>query len=143
MIMIIIYNFRGGDVMLNQSRHSRQREAILALLKSTKLHPTADWLFSELKKEFPNIGLATIYRNLKLFEEQGLLIRIDVGDGFEHYDADTSDHYHFFCSDCRRVIDLDMPPLQFDDVLPDGFSSEHHQLVFFGKCNNCKTELCS
>lgn len=129
--------------MQNQLRHSKQREAILNLLRSTKLHPTADWLYSELKRQYPNIGLATIYRNLKLFEEQGLVIRIDVGDGLEHYDADTCNHYHFFCYYCKRVIDLDMLPLQFDDLLPDGFSAEHHQLVFFGKCNQCQSELCS
>ena len=129
--------------MTTNSRHSRQREAIYALLRSTKLHPTAEWLYSELKKEYPNIGLATIYRNLKLFEEQGLVIKIDVGDGFDHYDADISNHYHFYCDCCKRIIDLDIKPIHFDEHLPHGYSSNHHQLLFFGKCDKCENEQCS
>lgn len=129
--------------MVNNTRHSKQREAVLALLRSTKTHPTAEWLYSRLKDEFPGLGLATVYRNLRLFEQQGLLQRIDVGDGFDHFDADTRNHYHFFCTECRNVIDIDMPCIEFENELPGGLVAKRHQLVFFGECNMCKKEQCS
>lgn len=129
--------------MKSITRHSKQREAILSLVCSTKTHPTAEWLYSNLKEVFPGIGLATVYRNLKFFEEQGLVQRIDVGDSYEHYDADISLHYHFFCRKCRSVIDLDMPQMVFEPVLPGGLVAERHQLVFFGVCHNCQQEQCS
>lgn len=129
--------------MNSRSRHSKQREAILSLLRSTKSHPTAEWLYSELKRDYQGIGLATVYRNLKLFEEQGLVIKLDVGDGFDHYDADTSNHYHFYCDCCKRLIDLDISPMRFDSLLPDGFSSNRHQLLIYGRCDKCKSEQCS
>ncbi len=128
---------------MTTSRRSRQREAILEVLSSTKSHPTADWIYEELKKSYPNIGLATVYRNLRLFEEQGLLIKLDVGDGFDHFDADTSEHSHFFCQSCKKVLDIKIPKQEFQSLLPDGYSYERHQLVFFGKCDDCLQEQCS
>ncbi len=125
------------------SKHSKQRGAILEVLSSTKTHPTADWIFTELKKIYPCIGLATVYRNLKLFEEQGLLIKIDVGDGVDHFDADTSEHSHFFCRLCGRVSDIEVPSLEVDSFLPDGYCCERQQLVLFGRCNDCMKEQCS
>ncbi|MBQ7794779.1 MAG: transcriptional repressor [Clostridia bacterium] len=128
---------------MSGTRHSTQRDAILTLLRSTKTHPTAEWVYFSLKEDFPSLGIATVYRNLKLFEKQGLVQRIDVGDGYDHYDADISQHYHFHCTSCRQVLDLDMPKLEFDSCLPEGHIAEHHQLVFFGKCCKCNEEQCS
>lgn len=126
--------------MNKTGRYSKQRDAVLTLLKSTKSHPTAEWLYNELKEDFPGIGIATIYRNLKLFCQQGLVQKIEVGDGLDHFDADISQHYHFYCTNCGRVIDVDMPPLEINHALPCGLVAERHQLTFFGKCNECKKE---
>lgn len=125
---------------MSGTRHSPQREAIMEVLKSTKTHPTAEWVYFALKDDYPSLGIATVYRNLKLFEKQGLVQRIDVGDGYDHYDADTSQHYHFRCTSCRQVIDLDMPKLEIDSNLPEGHMAERHNLVFFGKCSKCNKE---
>lgn len=129
--------------MKNANRHSSQREAILVLLRSTNAHPTAEWLYAELKKNYPRIGLATVYRNLRLFQEQGLIQRVDVGDGPDHFDADTSQHYHYCCTCCGRIIDLDMPELEINSSLPCGLVAQRHQLTFFGVCSSCKKEQCS
>lgn len=129
--------------MKNVNRRSKQRDAILGLLCSTDTHPTAEWLYVELKKEFPGIGIATVYRNLKLFQMQGLIQKIDVGDGLDHYDADMSPHYHFCCTCCGRIIDLDMPKLEINSVLPCGLVAQRHQLTFFGVCGACQKEQCS
>ena len=122
------------------SKHSKQREAILALLRETKTHPTAEWLHSNLKESYPKLGLATVYRNLRLFEQLGLVQRIDVGDGLEHFDAGVHTHYHFYCRNCNSVIDVDLPNLHPEQYLPDGFTPHRHQLVFYGECSNCKSK---
>ena len=89
-------------------KYSRQREAIKDFLMTRIDHPTADVVYSNVRTEFPNISLGTVYRNLTLLADLGEIARLRVGDGVDHFDADTSPHYHFVCSECGSVIDLDM-----------------------------------
>ncbi len=121
-------------------KHSRQREALIEILKGTKTHPTADWLYLELRKEFPNVSLATVYRNLKLLSDEGDIIRIDVGSGTEHYDADNSNHYHFVCGKCGSIIDLAIPLIKEVDKAVEeacGGRVDKHSLIFWGMCKKC------
>ena len=87
-------------------KYSRQREAILLYLRSTKSHPTAENVYTEIRKEFPKISLGTVYRNLNLLVDQGEILRLNCGDGVEHFDAKTEPHNHFACRTCGAVIDL-------------------------------------
>ena len=64
-----------------QLKYSRQRDMIRSYLSSTKEHPTADMVYENVRKEFPNISLGTVYRNLKLLVSEGEAIKIDCGDG--------------------------------------------------------------
>ena len=81
-------------------KYSKQREAIKEFLCTRKDHPTADNVYMEVRKEFPNISLGTVYRNLTLLAELGEIARINVGDGTDHFDPNTSLHYHFICKGC-------------------------------------------
>ena len=103
-------------------KYSRQRESIINCLKGRKDHPTADMIYASVREEYPKISLGTVYRNLSLLVDQGEILRFSCGEGQDHYDADTSQHYHFVCKKCRAVSDLHMSPLEHIDVL--GF----HQL---------------
>lgn len=122
-------------------KHSKNRDALLELLKSVKTHPTADWLYTELKKLNKNLSLATVYRNLNLLCETKDIIKLDVGDGMEHYDATTDEHYHFICNCCASVTDIDIPSAvrlnteteKLNDVLV-----QSNSLLFYGLCKNCK-----
>lgn len=129
--------------MEKQLRHSRQRDAVLALLKGVTCHPSAEWIYARLKPEHPKISLATVYRNLGLLCEQGEVIRIDVGDGSVHYDAQTFDHTHFFCTECQALSDLGGE--EFDGMHPSlerkyGVSITARSVVFYGKCPICKNK---
>lgn len=122
-------------------KYSRQREALLALLQSTRSHPTAEWLYTELKKEFPAISLATVYRNLNLLADTGEILRLDVGSGTEHFDATTKNHYHFVCRNCSAVLDLEMPALSDLDRIAEQENPvriEKHTLLFYGLCEHCQ-----
>lgn len=121
--------------------YSRQREAIYQFLMEQKNHPTADMIYEGVKKTFPHISLGTVYRNLLLLEETGRIQKIPGNDAKEHYDADISEHPHFICRHCHKVVDLKMDNLEFLHTLAsqsfDG-DIEKSQLVFFGCCGHCK-----
>ena len=120
------------------TKSSKQRDAILSVLKSTDSHPTAEYVYSRLKPDFPNLSLATVYRNLNLFCQMGEATRLDIGDGTVRYDGFTHPHAHFHCTNCNKVLDI---PKE-NDFTPEIESKynvklEGYSLVFFGKCNDC------
>lgn len=121
-------------------RHSHQREAILAFLRTRTDHPTADVIYAAIRRTKPNISLGTVYRNLSLLSDIGEIQRIVAGDGKEHFDANTSPHDHFRCEKCGCVLDLFSPVLEIDPVsqYPD-FRGEirHHQTIYSGLCPLC------
>jgi len=122
-------------------KHSKQRDALIELLKNTKEHPSADALYTQLRKEFPNVSLATVYRNLKLLLEMHEIIKIDVGDEMDHYDACTENHYHFFCECCHSILDVAHPPFpEIDSKVSEqeNLQIKGHSLVFFGLCPKCQ-----
>lgn len=121
-------------------KHSKQRDALLELLRSVTCHPTAEWLWAELRRDYPKMSLATVYRNLGVLCENGDAIRIDVGDGNVHYDAQTFDHNHFFCTECRRLSDIGGNELDDVDSLLErkyGVSISSHSFIFYGVCREC------
>lgn len=124
-------------------KYSRQREAILAYLHSTKEHPTAEMVYTSIKQENPKLSLGTVYRNLNLLAVSGEIQRLSCGDGTDHFDATTTPHSHFVCKGCGRVMDLDMPWIS---LMNDKFLSEikdfdgeiySHQVFFYGLCKKC------
>ncbi len=121
-------------------RHSRQRDAIKAYLMSTVTHPTAEIVYEHLRKEFPNISLGTIYRNLNFLVEHGEALRLDCGDGFDHFDGNVSPHNHFFCRGCGQIFDLQMQEIDHINILANAdFNGkiEEHIIYFRGLCENC------
>ena len=125
---------------MTPTRHSSQREAIMEFLKTRKDHPTADVVYQNVKKTFPNISLGTVYRNLTLLSETGSLLRLHVGDGTDHFDADTSNHYHFVCESCHCVDDLPMKSIEtIDQIAQERFDGtiRGHVIYFYGLCNKC------
>jgi Fe2+ or Zn2+ uptake regulation protein len=121
-------------------RRSKQREEILALLRSTDTHPTANWLFGKLKKEFPNLSVGTVYRNIGILVHQGLLGRIAFGSTLERLDANVNEHYHFICEKCDAIIDLKLAIERgLDKQVPtsEGFEVHRHTVEFYGLCPKC------
>ena len=121
-------------------RKSKQREKILMLLKSTDTHPTANWLYDNLRNDFPNLSLGTIYRNLNILVEQGLIKKIDFGSTFDRYDSNITQHHHFICEKCGSIIDINLPDnkelYNKVDKLING-KTEKHRIEFYGICNKC------
>lgn len=120
--------------------YSKQRETILNVLRSTKSHPTANDIYVEMKKSDPKISLGTVYRNLSVLAENGMILRLDTEHDSVHYDGCVDQHYHFVCNDCKKVMDLDITPIESEKQIEEkyGCSVSGHTLIFYGTCNNCK-----
>lgn len=119
--------------------YSRQREAILDVLRSTDTHPTANWIYGKVRETLPNISLGTVYRNLSALTEAGEILCINVGDDFLHYDGDISAHLHLHCKNCGNIIDIRLKcdPLS-QMALKTGFEPENAVYVLSGICKKCK-----
>ena len=120
-------------------RHSRQRECIKSFLMTRKDHPTADVVYAHVREQYPNISLGTVYRNLSLLSDLGEIQRINVGDGVEHFDADTSMHYHVVCTKCGRVQDIRMEPPRLLDQANSNYEGivTGQSILFTGTCPDC------
>lgn len=121
-------------------KRSRQREAIVAFLKTRKDHPTADTVYQEIRTIIPNISLGTVYRNLAQLSERGEILRLPCDGKMDHFDADIRPHYHFLCKECGCVKDIEIPyAKQLDITAAESFEGviTSHTLLFEGICNTC------
>ena len=123
-------------------RRSKKRDAILRLMRTTKCHPSADWIYQQLKDEYPNLSLGTVYRNLNQLSEQRIIRRVGVIHGQERFDADTHPHAHFVCRSCRRVMDMELPEAVTETCVEldreYGFIAEECSLTVRGLCRDCR-----
>ncbi|CUS77755.1 Fur family transcriptional regulator, ferric uptake regulator [Candidatus Kryptobacter tengchongensis] len=125
-------------------RGSKQREAILRILQSTDIHPTADWIYDQVRKVIPNISLGTVYRNLNLLREEGLIREVTIhGSSSARYDANLEPHHHFICLRCNSVYDLPIhgANLNVESYLGGkNFEVKFVKLDIFGICDKCRSE---
>ena len=124
-------------------KKTKQKEAILRVLRSTTSHPTADWIYAEVRKEIPNISLGTVYRNIKLLRQSGEISEIDFSGTLSRFDGNPDNHYHFRCEKCGRVFDVDEPVnKELDERVAQktGFKISHHRIEFSGLCRECQKE---
>lgn len=118
---------------------SRQRQAVIDVLCSTKTHPSASWIYEKVRETIPNVSLGTVYRNLALLESEGIIRKIPVGDSSEHFDGDTSMHSHFYCKGCKQITDIPLDTTDDCKKLEEktGLSVESATYTFVGVCANC------
>ena len=125
-------------------KYSRQRELILNTVIRLKGHPTADMVYRALRDELPNISLGTVYRNLRLLSEMGILRRISLPDGADRFDARVDGHDHMVCTRCGRIFDISLGILSgLEQSVTDqtGFQVASHSLVMEGLCKDCQINI--
>ncbi len=122
--------------MTPTKKHFRKRDAILTCLRQTRSHPSADWIYHQLKPQIPDLSLGTVYRNLTLFKEQGLIRSLGTVNGIERFDGCLEPHVHFVCNGCGGVQDLENVELPTPKAEAIG-TVEGCQLTFTGRCLNC------
>ncbi len=122
-----------------KKRFSIKRQAILDCLMSTTAHPTAEWVFLQLKPRFPDLSLATVYRNLSDMKAQGVIRSVGTFGDREHFDGRVDAHTHLVCALCGQVSDApDVPlPPPWVSAIASAAGFEVADAQVFGKCRDC------
>lgn len=119
---------------------TRQREAVLGVIREREDHPTANDIFEAARRRLPGISYATVYNSLRFLKEAGLVHEIKFGDSASRYDRETDRHDHALCSQCGKLVDFDLP--QAAELLKAAarrskFKPESVHLTLKGVCPDC------
>ena len=122
-------------------RNTIQRSLVFEAVNKLQCHATADEIYEAIVKEHPNISRATVYRNLKLLSETGVIRKMEIPGGADRFDHQCHDHCHVKCEKCGRVFDVDMEYIAgLEKNIKDhhGFSFTGYDILFRGICPNCQ-----
>ncbi|HBG47154.1 MAG TPA: transcriptional repressor [Deltaproteobacteria bacterium] len=132
----IVRKYRGKGFKLTP-----QRIAILKFLEGNTSHPTADDIYTEIKKRYPTVSFATVYNTVEALRERGELIEVTIDPERKHFDPNPTPHHHIMCTECGKIGDV------FTDYsealrLPENITSEFmltgNHVDFFGLCAGCR-----
>lgn len=111
------------------------------VLRNTTSHPTAVWIYDEVRKELPNISLGTIYRNLRRLRERGEISELEIDGSGKRFEANIARHYHFQCDRCGQIFDIEdstSQRLDWQISRQTGFQISKYQIEFHGLCRECR-----
>ncbi len=122
-------------------RYSKKRESIIECMKNTKTHPSADWVYGQLKSEYPDLSLGTVYRNINELQKEGIVCSVATVNNKERFDARTDPHTHVICSRCGKIVDVDGIDVP-ETILADAqsktdFAISYSRLQLVGICADC------
>ena len=126
----------------NGHRITPQRLAIVKILAKSEDHPSVENIHGQIKKDFPTMSLATVYKNILLIKSLGEVLELGFPNGSNRYDGNRPySHPHLICTKCRRIMDSDLESLE--EVTQEltsetGFQITSHRLDFFGICPDCQ-----
>lgn len=118
-------------------RSSLQRVLMLEYLDENLIHPTADKIYTDLSSKLPAISKATIYNNLKLFVEHGIVNEKNIDNNEVHYDVEMHQHGHFICENCGKIFNFDNSDISLDSIELEGCTIKHKEVYFRGSCKEC------
>ena len=117
---------------------TRQRTLILELLHSTSGHLTADEIFALARQRMPSIARGTVYRNLKLMEQDREIARLEMPAGPDRYDRTTAPHGHLYCDGCQKLTDIPVVGLVRELEAAIGTEVRSYQLTVHYLCPDCR-----
>ena len=124
-------------------RRTPQREVVLALIRSSFDHPTAEGIHQKARSYVPDISLATVYRTLRLLKEKGLIQEFSGGASPSRFDGSVHEHEHVRCVCCGSVEDVELPEvagIRERVAERTGFRVGRFPLLFHGICRECALE---
>jgi Fur family ferric uptake transcriptional regulator len=124
----------------SEIRLTKQRQVILEELDRNRCHPSADEVFALVRERLPRISLGTVYRNLELLAERGLVRRLGAAGEKRRYDVDRSEHSHVWCRTCGRVDDVPGRAVVSIEGGPAvaGYEIYGYRVEFEGRCPGCR-----
>jgi Fur family peroxide stress response transcriptional regulator len=128
----------------NGHKITPQRMAIVKILAKSEGHPSVENIHARIKKDFPTMSLATVYKNIVLIKSLGEVLELGFPDGSNRYDGNKpTPHPHVICIKCKKIVDPDLGSLdeiKKEVALETNFKILNHRLDFFGICSNCMAE---
>lgn len=126
---------------MGNGRNTLQREIVLDEVSKMCGHATVGTIYEKIHKFHPSISKATVYRNLNVLQKEGKIMRIQVPDGADYFEALKKDHYHIKCVSCGQVFDASLPYMpqlfQMAKQTEKNFSLFNYTLLFEGICPDC------
>ena len=126
----------------------QRRNIVEVLLSANGKHMSSEEIYDIVKKECPEIGLATVYRTLQVLDKLGYTNKLNLDDGCVRYelslDKNGHSHHHLVCKKCAKIIEVEEDLLdQLEEVIKEkyGFDVENHDVKFNGYCSNCSKEM--
>lgn len=126
-----------------------QRQAVLDVISRHEgEHLSPEEIYEIVKKEYPDIGLATVYRTLILLNKLGIIYKIDFDDGRSRYELNRERedhrHHHIICTECGSVEEVEedlLESLENQILKNKGFIVKNHRVKFYGLCKNCQENI--
>ncbi|MBE7706572.1 MAG: transcriptional repressor [Cyanobacteria bacterium SIG30] len=128
---------------MKKERNTYQKEIILKTLQEFVVHPSAEELYKKISENYPEIGIATVYRNLNKMASDGTIKKIEGLSSQSHFDHNTFEHFHFICEKCGKIFDIpkEVAPEIVKKVEDNmGFKILNYDVILSGICKNCKGE---
>jgi len=123
-------------------RMTRQRQVILEALTGSEAHPTGDEIYRLARRRLPHISLGTVYRNLEVLSEAGLICKLELGGAPRRFDPKTDDHHHIRCLRCGKVEDIALAPVAGIERAVEaqrGYEVVGRRLELLGYCPHCRS----
>lgn len=125
---------------MTKRNFSSKRNAIYNIVCSTDTHPSAKWVYEQLKPDIPDLSLGTVYRNIALFKNEGKVNVVCSVNGEERIDADTKSHPHFVCNVCGKISDIRDTNVAYSEnreLKNAGYTIESRYVIYYGQCPEC------
>ena len=119
-------------------RKTEQRQAISDCIKHAQRPLSVQEILESAQLQVPNMGIATVYRNIKALVKNGWIQTVELPGEAPRYElADMEHHHHFHCRKCSRVFDINACPSNLDNLAPPGFTVIEHEIILYGHCPEC------
>ncbi|MBW7957632.1 MAG: transcriptional repressor [Deltaproteobacteria bacterium] len=132
----IVRKYRGMGFKLTP-----QRLAILKFLEGNTSHPTAEDIYTEIKKRYPTVSFATVYNTIQALKERGEIMEVTIDPERKHFDPNPAPHHHIMCTGCGRIGDVFVDysvSLKLPDEVTREFTTTGNHIDFYGLCNRCR-----
>ena len=139
---IFLKNFK-KNVSRIGLKNSIQKDYILKILYFSKEHLTAEEISNKIKTNYNvSIGIATVYRAMKFFNDMNLVNTLDIGDGIVRYELNLSNHHdHLICASCGKIIEFEDDLIELNQIKiaeKNNFILKEHVMTIYGLCEDCQ-----